>query len=802
MNNRNFRFVWLIYAYFAFYAKLVLSLQVGTLAGDGTANFADGPSTVAQFNYPTGIQVDFGNKKVYVGDFYNNRIRTVQSSVAIVGTLAGDGSQDDIDGEGQSSSFYSPAGLYLLKTNNSLFVADSQNHLLRRVLLLTGYVSTLVGTGTAGTADGQRTSAQLNDPVSLTYYSGFLFIAECLGNRIRKVDYLGNMAVTSFAGSAVANAFADGQGAIARFSCPKSIDVDSNGNIYVADSGNHKIRKVTQSGLVSTVAGSGAQGSVDASALLSTFNQPSGLAVNYQSGDIVISDTFNHKIRLLNQSSNQVSTIAGSGVDSFRDGAALSAHFKYPHHLMMDNVTGTIIVADRDNERIRTIVSCKNGTYYEPSVNAWECISCPSNALSCNETGFTCDAGQEKTSNTCQSCTANSYKSTVGNQDCELCPVGTQASWNRTACQTCPSNFTRPFSLMTSCMQCPLNVVSCNSTHVDCGPKYYFDNSTLTCEKIYAPCDANKFRAFRQFDCYSCPQNANCTGTGEYFYCNRGYNLNGTENTCSLCPNGKYKPLTGNQDCTPCPTGFESAANETMCVPCPDGTFRSSITFNRCVDCPAGGQCTKSSMVCIPGWSLNTTRMNTCTQCPEGYFKSTYSTQACNLCAGGFYSNDDYTDCLECPAGEVRDTNDNSCILCGIGTETNYGRTACLPCNENYYRPNLSNRRCTACPNGASCTTTSFTCKTNWALTADNTGCTRIVTVTTTPASSALLSDEMTIAIICISAFLLVVGVYVWVFKPAPSEFTEPQRERKGYRPYQEPAANNNYPQPDPTKYP
>ena len=192
--------------------------------------------------------------------------------------------------------------------------------------------------------------ARLNFPYGIvTDAAGNFYVADSGNNQIKKITPGG--VVTVFAGSGVLGS-ADGTGIAANFDRPWGLAIDAVGNIYVADAGGSKIRKITPSGVVTTVAGTGAKGSIDGPALSATFNNPSGVAVD-AAGNLYVVDSDNNKIRKIS-TGGVVSTFAGSGQVSSLDGNGTAAGFYVPHGIAINNNTGFLYVADGNN-RIRMI---------------------------------------------------------------------------------------------------------------------------------------------------------------------------------------------------------------------------------------------------------------------------------------------------------------------------------------------------------------------------------------------------------------------------------------------------------------
>lgn len=278
--------------------KITPDGTVTTLAGSGVAGFADGVGTAAQFSGPTGIALDAAGN-IYVADTYTQRIRKI-TPIGTVSTLAGGGAINGVgqasggfaDGNGTAARFYLPKDVAVDASGN-VFVADDVNHRIRKVTPA-GIVTTVAGS-ILGSADGTGANAQFNRPSGIAIDAlGNLYVADEFNSRIRKITPTGT--VSTLAGST--GGFADGDGTAARFSKPRDIALDSAGNVYVADSDNNRIRKITPSGIVSTLAGerNGFGGYKDGPAKDALFRAPSGIAID-ASGNIYVGDAANNRIR-------------------------------------------------------------------------------------------------------------------------------------------------------------------------------------------------------------------------------------------------------------------------------------------------------------------------------------------------------------------------------------------------------------------------------------------------------------------------------------------------------------------------
>lgn len=315
---------------------------VSTFAGSGTNGYLDGPGVDAQFSQPEGVCIDpQGN--IIVTDRTNNRIRKITPN-KMVSTIAGN-EKGYGDGNVAVAKFSFPWRSDVDAQGN-IYVADRDNHRIRKIAT-DGTVSTLAGS-TSGYADGTGEDAKFSQPLDVAVDSdGNVYVADNSNHRIRKITPAG--VVTTLAGST--SGFKDGNGANASFTNPSGLCVDKDNNVLVADRLNHRIRKITPNGDVTTLAGDGLVGTTDGELASARFNQPYGVAVN-DNGVIVVADLSNNRIRMIAE--GKVSTIAGTVV-GFLDGIGSAARFSQPTDVAIAS-DGTVYVADLANHRIRKIV--------------------------------------------------------------------------------------------------------------------------------------------------------------------------------------------------------------------------------------------------------------------------------------------------------------------------------------------------------------------------------------------------------------------------------------------------------------
>lgn len=326
---------------------------VTTLAGSaGVSGNLDGSSSAARFDHPAAVAVD-ASGNVYVSDTSNQTIRRIANSTGNVTTLAGTaGLGGRVDGAGAAARFFYPFGI-AATSNGTVYVADTGNHTVR-VVASGGAVTTLAGaTGAAGTADGTGGSASFGYPDGMAVdAAGTLYVADHNNQTIRKITAAG--AVSTLAGAAGISGSADGPGGVARFSGPAGVAVDGLGNVYVADANNATIRKISSGGSVTTFAGvAGVTGSTDGIGGSARFNAPRSLAVD-GAGNVYVADTNNNTVRKIT-AGGRVTTLAGAaGQVGSADGVEGSARFNGPYAVALDSV-GNAYVADFFNSTIRQI---------------------------------------------------------------------------------------------------------------------------------------------------------------------------------------------------------------------------------------------------------------------------------------------------------------------------------------------------------------------------------------------------------------------------------------------------------------
>jgi uncharacterized protein (TIGR03437 family) len=339
----------------AFVFSTVAGTNVPGETGDG------GAATAAELNSPTGLALDAA-RTLSIADQLNHRIRQVANQTQIISTVAGDGTAGYSGDKGQATAaeLNSPFGV-VVDSSGNIYIADSANNVIRMVTP-GDVISTIAGDNTLGPGysgdNGAATAAQLSGPSALALDgAGNLYIADTGNNRIRKVSLSANT-IVSVAGTGNLGFTGDGFPAVnAELNAPRGIALDSASNLYIADSGNHRIRMVSSSTKdITTVAGNGNLGynGDNISATSAELNYPLGVALD-ASHNLYIADSQNFRIRLV--SNGIITTIAGNGQPGYGgDGYyATQGLLSFPSDVVLDPSTGNVYVADSGNNVVRLL---------------------------------------------------------------------------------------------------------------------------------------------------------------------------------------------------------------------------------------------------------------------------------------------------------------------------------------------------------------------------------------------------------------------------------------------------------------
>jgi len=358
---------------------------ISTVAGNGVCSYSgdNGPASQAMLNKPSALAID-SQGRLLIADEINVRVRRVDFATGLITTYAGSGTSGN-SGDGLPATqarLTSPGALLFDAPGTSLFIADRGADVVRRVDP-SGIMHTDVG---GHTGDGYPADVAIINPRGMAWDpTGNTYIADAFGNRIRKIDAASGI-ITAVAGTGAGGFSGDGgQASAAQLLFPNGVASDLNGNIYLADSGNNRIRRVDRNtNVITTVAGNGTYGygGDGGPATSAALGAPTKLT-RAPDGSIVIADTNNHRIRKL--SGSTITTIAGNGVGGAGGdgGPATSASLTYPGDMVYD-AGGNLYIADTSNCRIRRVAAgtnvistiagngvCSYGGDNGPATSAW-----------------------------------------------------------------------------------------------------------------------------------------------------------------------------------------------------------------------------------------------------------------------------------------------------------------------------------------------------------------------------------------------------------------------------------------------
>ena len=344
---------------FAQTPAVTLAPVITTIAGNGTAGSSGdgGQATSAAVNGPSATAIDAAGN-IYIADAYTSRVRKIDTT-GVISTVVGNGicNFSGDGGPAASAQVCQPYGVAVDNVGN-VYIADTYNYRIRKINS-SGIISTIAGNGTATFSGdgGLSVNAAVNAPSGVTVDSaGNLYIADAGNYRVRKINSSG--IISTVAGNGSVGFSGDGGLAVnASFSTTYSVAVDPAGNIYISDIYNTRIRKVNTAGIVSTIGGNGSVGfSGDGGPATSAqISNPYGITVD-AAGNVYIADTYNNRVRFINSNSGIISTIAGTGVGGFSGdgGAPTSAELFDPYGVTVD-AKGNVYVADINNQRVRKL---------------------------------------------------------------------------------------------------------------------------------------------------------------------------------------------------------------------------------------------------------------------------------------------------------------------------------------------------------------------------------------------------------------------------------------------------------------
>lgn len=406
--------------------------EITTYAGTGSGGDTGdgGLATAAKIQRPRALAFD-GSGNLYFADSDNHRIRRIDAGTSIITTVAGNGSQGFLGDGGAATSarLRFPRGV-AVAANGDIYIADTENHRIRLVTAATGIITTVAGNGTEGDSGdgGPATSASLDEPHDVALdLGGRLTIADTDNHRIRRVSAAG--IISTIAGSGDSGFSGDdGPATAAKINHPSGIHYDVSGDLYIADTENGRVRKVNVSlGTIRTFAGTGTSGySGDGgSATNAKLKKPTAVAID-ASRHLYIADNENHRVRRVEHGTGVIMTIAGTGVGTYDgDGVpAVAASVRNPDGVVVD-AAGDVFIADTQNHRIRRV---ENPPFTE----------CGDGTL---EIGEECDDGNTTSGDCCSSSCQIESAATQCRASADLCDA---PEFCDGVTPTCPADFPRP----------------------------------------------------------------------------------------------------------------------------------------------------------------------------------------------------------------------------------------------------------------------------------------------------------------------------------------------------------------------
>ena len=560
---------------------LIATGAVTTLAGSGLASFADGIGAMAAFNQLTGITISPDGVFSLVADTYNHRVRRIVIATGAVTTLAGSGTPTFADGAGAQASFQYPTGVCISPNGTLAFVADQSNQRVRRIAIATGMVSTLAGSSTAGSANGAGAQASFNQPidVAISPDSAFLLVADWKNHRVRRI-LIGTGEVTTLAGLGSAS-FADGTGAQASFNQPRGIAISPDGSFaLLADEKNQRVRRITiATGAVTTLAGSSLAALVDGTGTLAAFNSPSGVSISPDGAFALVADSKNHRVR-------HISLASPCPVTAYCPTSGMSISEPCLPNFYCAT-TGLSAVSG----------PCDFGAYCAGGASSPGGIPCPPGSYCQNLTslpclrGYFCAGGLHTPP---AACPAGTFCGTAGLSAPTPCVGGffcntaglSAPTGQCTVGQVCPAG-------ASAAATCPLGML-CQSAGLSVATPCAAGSSCSA--TVQSPCTVGMFALGGASACTQCPRGSfsstagSCANRLDRFFssvsrfllplvCSTVFffslDLSGAS-TCSLCTAGSYVTNTSSSTCTACPPGMLCSLGATAPT-APRATGKSSF---------------------------------------------------------------------------------------------------------------------------------------------------------------------------------------------------------------------------------
>jgi DNA-binding beta-propeller fold protein YncE len=420
------------------------------LAGSSpSGEYADGAGTLAKFWNPWGVAISSDGLFALVADYTNHRLRRIEMATSVVTTLAGSNTASSVDGIGTAATFRNLIGVSISLDASFALVTDGSSHRVRRIEIATGVVTTLAGSS-AGYADGAGALAAFNNPfdVAISPNASFALVADFSNHRVRLLS-IATGAVTTLVGST--QGYADGTGTSAKLNNPYAVAISSDGTFaLVIDNGNNRVRRVViATGVVTTLAGSGATGSVDGAGVSASFNYLVSVAISRDASYALVAERYGNRVRHIALATGVVTTLAGGLISGLRDGIGTTALFSDPRSVAIAPDGSYALIGDTSNGRVRRIAlasQCAGGYYcltgsstatQHLCMNGTYCPAGSSQAVACPVSGFCASNGMAKYS----PCTAGYYCNATGlsavSGPCSAgyyCPSGS-SSPTQVACQ-------------------------------------------------------------------------------------------------------------------------------------------------------------------------------------------------------------------------------------------------------------------------------------------------------------------------------------------------------------------------------
>ena len=617
-------------------------------------------TTFAAVTTPGGVTINQANNDVYIVEHIpTGRLFKYPSSGASSVQYS-------------SSTYYYAVGMSYDSSNNNLYLNEKDNCRVVKVASAGASVTNLVGSaGTCSNADGVGANARFNSLVGSAMDSAnqILYLGDSLNNRVRKV-VLSTSTVTTLNPASVSDSLDGFGGTQTALTNVNHVAYDPrDGSKYFLS--GPRIWKISATGLLTVVAGSGTSAVTDGVGTSASFKSAYGLAIDTASNSLYVSEPTDYVIRRIDLVSMQVATVAGKlGIAGSDDLQGTSATFSNPNVLATDSM-GYLYITEYSVSKVRKIFICPHSGTYDSTNKV--CVY------------TTCSSGYRLISGACQQCPLGTFKSTSGAQDCTSCPAGQESVSDRTSCSSCTAGQTYRNSTQISCTACPSNS-NCTVSGFTCIAGFKYNSSLTGCDVCPANQEPNAqgtacsaCNAATQYfssstkTCVSCPNGATCNGL--VFTCNSGYALNAAGDGCVMCDEGFAKASSGNGVCSQCAAGTESAANKQSCTNCAVGKYRPFTAFNKCVPCPQNGACTTTVLTCNAGYVLNSNG-DGCDQCPLG--QDSVSGGACQNCNGGLFKpSQSYATCIACPDGS------SSCSGSAVSCPSGYFYDSKVQCKRN-----------------------------------------------------------------------------------------------------------------------